>query len=251
MLRPTKQSRRPCSCARSATICKRCREVAKQQIRTRPLRLRDDVREPLAHRPFRGRQARPVDVRGVGEQRQHAAAAIVRQGVQVAHALVGGRGIKLEVAGMNDGPERRGQGQRAGFDCAVGEVDEFHMEGTNLKRLAGMHLHQPNAVGQAVLFQLGASQCQGERRTVNGRVHFVQQIRQSPDVVFVRMRQQDGAQAFPVLPHVGEIRNNDVHAQQFGVREHDAAVDDDHVAVVFVRHHVHSELAQTAERDGF
>ena len=205
----------------------------------------------VAHRSFGGREARPVDVRGVGEERQHAAPAIVRQGVQVAHPLVGGRGIKLEVAGMDDGPQRRGQGQRTGFDGAMGEVDEFHMEGTNLERLAGMHLHQSHAVGQAVLFQLGARQGQSERRTVNGRVHFVQQIRQSPDVVFVPMRQENGAQAFPVFPHVGEIRNHDVHAQQFGVWEHDAAVHDEHGAVVFVRHHVHSELAQTAERDGF
>ena len=36
MLRPTKQRRRWCSCARSATICKRCMEVAKQLISTRP-----------------------------------------------------------------------------------------------------------------------------------------------------------------------------------------------------------------------
>ncbi len=79
MLRPTKQRRRPCSCARSATICKRCREVAKQLMSTRPWRLGDDMREALAHGALRRRQARPVDVGGIGEERQHAVAAVVRR----------------------------------------------------------------------------------------------------------------------------------------------------------------------------
>ncbi len=92
--------------------------------------------------------------------------------------LVGRRGIELEIACMDDRPERRGQGQRAGFDGAVREVNEFHVEGAYVERLAGMHLDQASAFGKAVLLEFGARQRQGERRAVNRRIHFVQQIGQ-------------------------------------------------------------------------
>ncbi len=66
-------------------------------------------------------------------------------------------------------------------------------------------------------------------------------------MVLVAVGQNNGPQSLLVLPHVGEVRNDDVHAQQFGVREHDPAIDDDHVAAVFVGHHVHPEFAHAAE----
>ncbi len=151
---------------------------------------------------------------------------------------------------MDDGAQRRCQGERPGFDGAVGKVDEFHLEGADIKGLAGLHFDQTYAVRQAVLLEFGASQRQGEGRAVNRCVHFVEQIREPADVVLVPVRQHYGAQAFLVLSNIGKIRHHDVDAQQFGVGKHDSAIDHDHVSVVLVGHHIHPELAHTAEGDG-
>ena len=54
-----------------------------------------------------------------------------------------------------------------------------------------------------------------------------------------------------MLPVFGEIRDfgdNDVHAQKFGLGEHQAGIDDDNVVTPAHGHAVHAELAQPAER---
>ncbi len=61
------------------------------------------------------------------------------------------------------------------------------------------------------------------------------------------VRQQDGAQVLPVLLKVGDVRNDDVHAEQFGFGEHHARIDQDHVVARAEDEHVHAELAQSAE----
>ena len=55
------------------------------------------------------------------------------------------------------------------------------------------------------------------------------------------------ANPLPVFGQIGNIRNDDVDAQQFGLGEHQASVDDDDVIAPAHGHAVHSELAQTAE----
>ena len=205
----------------------------------------------------RARTARSEGVRpgrsmlvGIGKQRQHAPASVVSQGVQVAHPLVGWGGVELEIPGMDDGAQWGCQGERPGFDGAVGKMDEFHLEGADIKGLAGLHFYQTCAVCQAVLLEFGASQRQREGRAVNRCVHFVEQIGEPADVVLVRVRQYYGPESFPVLPNISKIRHHDVDAQQFSVGKHDAAIDHDHVSVVLVGHHIHPELAHTAEGDG-
>ena len=164
--------------------------------------------------------------------------------------LVHGRGVEFEIAGVDDRAHGRCERQRSGLDDAVGEVNELHAEGAGLVRLPGLHLAQVGDVRQAVVGQLGARQRQRERRAVDGRVYFVEHVRQGADVVFVAVGEQDGPQALPVFPQVGDVGDDDVNAEQFGVREHHAAIDDHQMAIVFEGHHVHSELAEASEGNG-
>ena len=148
---------------------------------------------------------------------------------------------------MNDDAERRREGERAGLNDAVGEVNHFDAKRADLEGGARVHFAQVDALLQAVFDQLGARQRQGERRPVNGRVHLVQNVGERTDVVFVAVSEQNGAKTVLVLAQVRDIGNHDVHAQQLGVREHDAAIDHDHVVAVLEDHHVHAELAQASE----
>ena len=114
-----------------------------------------------------------------------------------------------------------------------------------------MHLPQVGAFRQIVFDQLRMRQRQREGSAVNRHINFFQQIGQAADVIFVAVRQQNGADAFAIRAHVTEVGNDNVHAEQFGIRKHDAAVDDNDVIVKLKRHHVHAEFAQTAERNDF
>jgi len=137
MLRPMKQSRRPCCAAISVTICKRCMDVEKHEIRTRP-------GAPVMISVRRSRTALSEGVIpagqccGVREEGQHALAAVVGQRVQVTDPLVHGGGIELEIPRMDDGAEGRGEGQRSGLNDAVRDVNEFYMERPDIKRPMGV-----------------------------------------------------------------------------------------------------------------
>ena len=68
-------------------------------------------------------------------------------------------------------------------------------------------------------------------------------------MVFVSVRQQDRFDLVAVLGQVGDIRNNDVYAEQFFFRKHQAGVDDDDVILPAEGHAVHTELAEATQRN--
>ena len=67
-------------------------------------------------------------------------------------------------------------------------------------------------------------------------------------MVFVAVGEHDGAHLLAVLDQIGNVGNNDVHAEKFGFGKHQAGVDDDDVVAPAHGHAVHAELAQPAER---
>ena len=68
-------------------------------------------------------------------------------------------------------------------------------------------------------------------------------------MVFVAVGEEQAADMLAILFQVGEVGGDDVDAQQFGVGEHHAGVDDDDVVAVAEGHGVHAELAEAAEGD--
>ena len=66
-------------------------------------------------------------------------------------------------------------------------------------------------------------------------------------MVFVSVGQNDAAYPLPVLDQVGNIGDNNIDAEQFGFRKHQAGVDDDDIVTPAYGHAVHPELAQAAE----
>ena len=53
------------------------------------------------------------------------------------------------------------------------------------------------------------------------------------------------------LLQIGEVRDDPVHAEQFGVRKHDTGIDHDGRLTPGERQHVHAEFAKPAERNDF
>ena len=68
-------------------------------------------------------------------------------------------------------------------------------------------------------------------------------------MVLVSMSEHDGADPLPIFHEIGDVRNDDIHAQQLGFRKHHAGVNDDNVIAPAHRHAIHAEFAETAEGD--
>ena len=94
---------------------------------------------------------------------------------------------------MDDHAQRRAHRQRHAIDRAVRDVDELDLERPDLHVSPGNHFAQVRLVQQAVFFQALAHQRQRELRAVNRHVQVAQNIGQRADVIFVAVRQHDGA----------------------------------------------------------
>ena len=162
---------------------------------------------------------------------------------------VDGRLVDLEVAGVDDEPDRRPDGQRDAVGHAVRDADEFDFEGPDGDALFRPDRNQLVGAGQAMLEQLGFDQRERERRAVDGATDVRQNVRHSADVVFVAVRQHERGRA--LVLQVRQIGNDAIDAQQFGVGKHHARIDDDRCVGPGECQHVHAELAESAEGHHF
>ncbi len=142
--------------------------------------------------------------------------------------------------------DRRLDGQRNAIDQAVGDAEGLDGEGAEMEFALRLDLDQLGVVQQFVLFELAFDVGQRELRGVDRHIELAQQPGQAADVVLVAVGKNDAAHAGAVLDEIGDIRYDDVDAEQVALRKHEAGVDDEDVFVPADGHAVHSELAESA-----
>ena len=214
-----------------------------------PLAAIEDLLHARPHRALALGVAVAVAVGRIGKQQQHAALAVVGQRMQVEQFVVGGGGIHLEIAGVDDDAEGRSDGESDGADNRVGDVDELDLERADFDDLLGRDLDQDGIALQVVLFQPPLDQRQREGRAIDRNVDIAEEIRDGADVVFVTVGEDDAADVSRVLLEESQVGHYQVYAQQLGLGEHHATIDDNDVLPVADGGHVHAELAQTAQGD--
>ena len=207
-----------------------------------------DLIKLAPHRALAGRVAAALDVGRILQQRQHAFFAVLGEGVQIEQPVVGRRGINLEIAGVDHDAQRRVDRQRNAIHQAVRDLNGMDGERPDLEAFAGPNLAQIGVVEQTVLVQLVFDIGQREFGAPDRHIQFGKNPRQRANVVFVAVGQNDAAHPLAVLDQVGDVGNDDVHAQQFGFGEHQSGVDDDDVVAPAHGHAVHAEFAKAAER---
>src|SRR5581483_2738767 len=183
------------------------------------------------------------------QKREHPLFSVFGEAVQVKNAVLGGRGIDFEVAGVDHDAQRRADSQRNAVHQTMGHADRMKGERSQPEAVAGSDLVQLHFVEQTVFFQFAFSQRERKFRAVNGDIEFAQNPWQAADVVFVAVSENDAANLIPVLQQVRDVWNNDVYAQQFRLGEHQAGVDHDDVVAPADDHAVHTELTESAERN--
>ncbi|MBF8304826.1 MAG: hypothetical protein HW398_14 [Acidobacteria bacterium] len=171
--------------------------------------------------------------------------------MEIEQLVVGWRLVHLEIARMEHHAERRRDGKHRGIHNAVRHVNELDRERPHRHAVLGLDLVQRHRIEQRMLVEFFFDQRQRERRPIDRDVQVGEKIRHGPDVVLMPVRQDQRLNLLAVLQQVGDVRDDNVHAKQFGFREHHPGVNDDHVLAVAEDHHVHPELAQPPEGECF
>ena len=130
------------------------------------------------------------------------------------------------------------------------DVQIFDGKRTENRGLSSLHFVEFGFIEQRVLFEFLAHDSQSEFRAVNRDIYFGQNVGNGADVIFVRVGEDDGAHHSFILLQVGDVRDDDVHAEQFLLGKHQTSVNYDDVVAGAQREHVHAELAQPAQRNG-
>src|SRR4030081_2512298 len=120
-------------------------------------------------------------------------------------------------------------------------------EDADLETFSSAHFSQVGVVEQAMLVELVFDVCERELGAPDRDVQFGENPRQRADVIFVTVSEDDSSNSLTIFDEIGNIRYNDVDAQQLGLREHQAGIDDDDVIPPADSHAVHTELAQAPE----
>lgn len=160
---------------------------------------------------------------------QNAVLAVFGNGDKIRRAAGNRRVVDFKIARLDDGSRRAcdGQGHRVGD--GVVHVDGLHGETAQLELLVRSDLHHFRAAHQPVFFQLVGDEPDGKARGINGQIDLFEQVGQAADVVFMAVRDNNALDAVLILDNIGEIRNDKVHPEHVAVREHDAAVHEDHI----------------------
>ena len=209
---------------------------------------REDLLEAVDDVAFRSGDAGPIDVGAVGKQREHALLAQFGQARQVRRLAVERRVIDLEVAGVDQHARRRVDGQRQAVRHAVRDAQALDRERPHLHAFARRHRLEPSADVDAVLLEAILDQRQRQSRAVDRTFDERHEVRQPADVILVAVREEDGGHLVAEALEVRQVGHDEVDAEQIGLGEHHAGIDNDRRVAARDRHRVHAELAQAAKR---
>ena len=200
---------------------------------------------------FRRSEAGPFAVGAVAEQGQYSLLPQSRKPGIVRQIAIERGLVQLKIAGVNNRSHRRRDGHPNAVGDAVRHAQDFYMDLPEIQRLTGFDEMQLRLLKHSVFLQPPAGKSKGQTGAVNGNREFSQQIGEGADVVLMAMRHDDATHLFLVFQQVGEIRDYEIHAQQFISGKHQSGIDDNDIVAIADRHHVHAEFPKSAEGDNF
>ena len=100
-----------------------------------------------------------------------------------------------------------------------------------------------------MLLQLVLDESDGHGRAVDGGIDLFEEISQTADVILVTVGNDDATELILIALHVGEVRDDDIHAGHLRIRECQSAVEDEHIIGTLKNGHILADLTQSAKRN--
>ena len=192
--------------------------------------------------------ARPLRVRRIAEQKQHALVAELAEAFEIGWRAIQRIGIQLEVAGVDDPADGRLDGQGHPVGNAVADGHGLDPERPQLHPVAGAHLTQVRFAQDPVLLEPVARQSQRHPGAVDGHVETLEHEGQRADVVLVAVGEEDAEHPPALLEQPGHVGDHEVDSQHLLGREHEPGVHHQDLALPLQGPHVQADLAQPAKR---
>ena len=149
---------------------------------------------------FRRREAGPLAVGAVAEQRQYALLSQSREPGVIRQIAIEGRLVQLEIAGVNDRSHRRRDRQPDAVGDAVRHAQDFHLDLPEIQRLPGFDGMQLRLVQHSVFGEPPAGKSESQAGAVDRNREFSQQVGEGADVVFMAVRHDDARAPCPCVP---------------------------------------------------
>src|SRR5439155_12775921 len=164
---------------------------------------------------------------------------------------VDGRVVDIVVARVEDSAGLRLDHHGDVVRDRMRHPDELKPESAEIQRwIFGPDLLQLRGPEQPVLVELRLDESERQPGGPDLRDrNFAQQVGQRADVMLVPVRDEECANPFRALAQVGEVRQDEIHAEMLVPRERQPGVDDQALAVDLENSHVLADLAEAAERD--
>ena len=101
---------------------------------------------------------------------------------------------------------------------------------------------------QTVLPQFPLDQADGQPSAVDRNIYLFEQIGQPTDMVLMAVGDKNAADLIRIALHIGEIRDHQVDSRHIGIREGQAAVDEDHIVPALKERHILPNFIDAAEK---
>ncbi len=148
---------------------------------------------------------------------------------------------------MDHQPHGRVDRQSHAIRNTVGDVKELDLERPDREPISAAHRVKGHSIEQVMPLQLDLGHAARQLRRIDRCVDLGHEVAQGADVILVPVCQEDGPDLILLVQQVSEIGDHQVDAQHVALWEHQPAVDDDDLLVVFQDHHILAHLAEPAE----
>src|SRR6185312_2554160 len=155
--------------------------------------------------------------------------------------------INFEIAGMDDKSGWSIDGEGNTIHKAVGDANGCDFEDTKPECFARDHLNHVYIVQQPMFFQFSFDIGEREFSTIHRHAQFGENPGQSADMIFMPMGQHNAAYHIAVFDQVCDVGNDNIHAEQFLIGEHQTCVNDKNVVLPANCKAVFAEFSQAAE----
>ena len=125
------------------------------------------------------------------------------------------------------------------------DIDEMSVDLTDAYRFARLDGDGLD-VCQLVFFELAAQKCERDVGAVDRHFELREEIGHAADVVLVRVREQQSAHFSLALEKVGDLIDDQIHAEHLFFGKLHAGVHDENVVSGLVHGHVAADLAAAA-----
>src|SRR5690606_27176429 len=128
-------------------------------------------------------------------------------------------------------------------------MDKLDLKYPDLRNVPGFYAMEQDVVEHPKLLETFFSQGMCKTGGIDRKIKLSENVRQSSDMVFVAVREDDGGKVIAILFQKIEVRDRNIYAEGRLLRKSHPRIDNDHLVTVADPHTIHPEFANTSERD--